>query len=139
MAYIFLGTYYNVSIWYKLSDKTHFGAIIAVFGMMITLVGSIALLPIVGVIASAWVALICYVVMVMMAYVLGQKYYPINYPKRAILLQIVLISGLLWLANALANPSLIWNMFTGVIIVIIYVVVTLSLEKKRFIQYGILR
>jgi O-antigen/teichoic acid export membrane protein len=139
MAYIFLGTYYNVSIWYKLSDKTHFGAIIAVVGMIITLVGSIVLLPIVGVIASAWVALICYVVMVIMAYVLGQQYYPINYPMRAILLQIGLITVLLWLANVFANPSLFWNMFTGTLIVMIYIVVTLSLEKKRFIQYGILR
>ncbi len=84
-AYIFLGLYYNVSIWYKLKDKTHLGALISIVGMVITLVMSILLLPSVGTIASAYAALACYVTMVVICYFLGRRYYPIDYPVGRIL------------------------------------------------------
>jgi len=60
-AYIFLGLYYNVSIWYKLKDKTYIGAYISILGAIVTIVVSILLLPKLGTIASAWAALSCYI------------------------------------------------------------------------------
>ncbi len=93
-AYIFLGLYYNVSIWYKLKDKTHIGAMISFAGVFSTIVISIMLLPIIGAIASAWAALVCYIIMVVIGYVVGQKYYPVVYPVKSIL-SYVLITAIL--------------------------------------------
>ncbi len=88
-AYLLLGLYYNISIWYKLSDKTTFGAYISLAGVALTLILSISLLPSIGYIASAWAALGCYSLMVILAYIFGQKHYPIKYPLTGIGLQIL--------------------------------------------------
>jgi len=84
-AYILLGLYYNVSIWYKLKDKTHIGAVISILGMVVTIAVSISILPKVGTIASAYAAVACYAFMVIMGYFIGQKYYPVEYPVSKIL------------------------------------------------------
>lgn len=84
-AYIFLGLYYNVSIWYKLKDKTHIGALISFVGIVVTIVLSIVLLPHFGAVVSAWAALACYIVMVVIGYLVGQRYYPVVYPVKSIL------------------------------------------------------
>lgn len=84
-AYIFLGLYYNVSIWYKLKDKTYIGALISFLGASITIVVSLVLLPKIGTVASAWAALACYISMVIVGYLVGQKYYPVQYPVKKIL------------------------------------------------------
>jgi O-antigen/teichoic acid export membrane protein len=79
VSFLFLGIYYNVSIWYKLADRTLWGAWIAGIGTVITIVLSYFLIRSMGVIGSAWTALACYLFMVFAAYFLGQKYYPIPY------------------------------------------------------------
>lgn len=79
VSFLLLGIYYNVSVWYKLADKTIFGAWIAGTGTAITIGLSFLLIPSMGVIGSAWTALACYFFMVVSAYLLGQKYYPIPY------------------------------------------------------------
>ncbi len=79
VSFLLLGIYYNVSVWYKLADKTIFGAWIAGIGTVITVGLSFVLIPAMGVIGSAWTALACYIFMVVTAYLLGQKYYPIPY------------------------------------------------------------
>ncbi|MEJ6692028.1 MAG: polysaccharide biosynthesis C-terminal domain-containing protein [Saprospiraceae bacterium] len=88
-AYFFLGLYYNVAIWFKLSDRTMVGAIISVFGAIITLVVSIYFLPRVGTIASAYAAVTTYAFMIVAGYLTGQKYYPIQYPIKKILTYVV--------------------------------------------------
>lgn len=85
MANLFLGIYYNLSIWYKLINKTLIGAYIAIFGAVITLVLNIALIPTMGYVGSAWATLICYVLMVVASYLLCQKHYPIPYNIKSML------------------------------------------------------
>jgi O-antigen/teichoic acid export membrane protein len=79
ISFLLLGVYYNVSAWYKLADKTLWGAWIAGIGTLITIALSFILIPRMGVIGSAWTALACYLFMVVSCYVLGQKYYPVPY------------------------------------------------------------
>lgn len=79
LSYLLLGIYYNVCAWYKLVDMTQWGAWIAGTGTIITVVLSFVLIPRMGVIGSAWTALACYLFMVIAAYLLGQKFYPIPY------------------------------------------------------------
>jgi O-antigen/teichoic acid export membrane protein len=104
-AYVFLGLYYNVSIWYKLKDKTHIGAFISFVGAFVTILVSILLIPKYGTIASAWAALACYITMVILGYFIGQRYYPVDYPVVRILgylfVTLILALGALYLRTVL--------------------------------------
>lgn len=84
-AYVFLGFYVNQSIWYKLSHKTNYGAYLAIFGAIITIVINFTFIPIYGYVAAAWATLICYAAMSVASYYLGQKHYPIPYQLKKIL------------------------------------------------------
>ncbi|MBN9294809.1 MAG: oligosaccharide flippase family protein [Flavobacteriia bacterium] len=79
IANIFLGIYYNQSIWYKLSGQTKFGAMIAIIGAVATIVLNIVFIPKYGYIACAWTTMVVYLVQMIISYFLGQKYYPIKY------------------------------------------------------------
>jgi len=109
-AYFFLGLYYNIAIWFKLSDKTMIGAFISIAGAIITLVVSIYFLPKVGTIASAYAAVITYAFMVFAGYMTGQKYYPIQYPIKKILayifVAIIMTLSLVWIRNTYGIASI---------------------------------
>lgn len=94
LANLFLGVVYNLSIWYKLGNLTRFGAIIAVCGAIITLAVNWIFVPTYSYMASAWATLAAYGGMMVLSYVLGQKYYPIKYNLRAILVYSLLTFGL---------------------------------------------
>jgi len=79
LANVFLGVYYNQSIWYKLSNKTKFGAYIAISGAILTIGINLIFIPIYGYWASAWATLIVYAFQMVLSYVLGQVHYPIPY------------------------------------------------------------
>ena len=85
LAKLFLGVYYNLSIWYKLTGKTMWGALITITGAVITIGMNIILIPlsseylIHGYLGSAYATLACYTVMMLLGYLIGQKYYPIKY------------------------------------------------------------
>lgn len=79
LANVFLGIYYNQSVWYKLTDRTRAGGTIAIIGAIITLVLLFALIPTMGYMGAAWTTLICYASMAVISYVWGQKHYPVPY------------------------------------------------------------
>lgn len=80
VANLCLGIYYNLSIWYKLTNKTLAGSYITIFGAVITLLINFAFIPQYGYVASAWATLICYASMMLVSYFFGQRNYPIPYP-----------------------------------------------------------
>lgn len=79
LANMFLGIYYNLSIWYKLSDNNKKGANISLMGAAITLVLNFIWIPVYGYTGSAWTTFICYFAMMVVCYLMGKKYYPIEY------------------------------------------------------------
>lgn len=79
---IFLGIYYNQSIWYKLSGQTKFGAFIAIGGASLTIIINLLFIPKYGYMACAWATMIVYGAQMVASYLLGQKYYPIKYNLR---------------------------------------------------------
>jgi O-antigen/teichoic acid export membrane protein len=85
MANLFLGVYYNLSIWYKLTSKTLWGAWLSVIGAVITLSLNFWWIPlspdhlIYGYLGSAWATFICYGAMMVLSYLIGQKYFPVPY------------------------------------------------------------
>lgn len=79
LANLFLGIFFNLSIWYKLTGKTIFGAYLALFGAAITLLLNFVLIPQIGFIGSALATLACYFSMAIASYFLGQKYFFVPY------------------------------------------------------------
>ena len=88
MANLFLGIFYNLSIWYKLTEQTRYGAYLAIFGAVITLALNILLIPRFDYMGSAWTTLACYTLMMVASYLLGQKYYHVNYNVKKIVFYI---------------------------------------------------
>ena len=86
IANVFLGIYYNLSIWYKLSHKTGYGALVSIMGAIITVVLNLVLIPLMGYYGAAWATLFCYLSMVVVSYIAGQKHYPIPYNLKRILI-----------------------------------------------------
>ena len=85
LANLFLGVYYNLSIWYKLTSKTIWGAWLAAIGAIVTLVLNFWWIPlgadhlIHGYLGSAWATFICYALMMVLSYLIGQHYFPVAY------------------------------------------------------------
>ena len=88
---IFLGIYYNLSIWYKLTNKNLHGAAITIAGAIITIVLNIILIPRLHYLGAAIATFCCYFFMMITSYVLGQKYYPVPYVKKKLIAYIVLV------------------------------------------------
>ena len=84
MAEIFMGIYFNLSFWYKLSDQTHWGAIISAIGAAVMIAVNVIFVPRYGFIACAWGGFAGYGTAMLLSYIIGQKKYPITYPIRRI-------------------------------------------------------
>ncbi|MDD3688044.1 MAG: polysaccharide biosynthesis C-terminal domain-containing protein, partial [Bacteroidales bacterium] len=79
LANLFLGIFFNFSIWYKLNDMTKYGAWLAIIGAFITIVLNVILIPAYGYVGSAWATLICYFLMTLLSFYWGQKFYRVPY------------------------------------------------------------
>lgn len=90
LAYLFLGIYHNLSVWYKVTDQTKFGAYISVLGALITLVINGVFITQYNYMASAVATLVAYFTMTLLSYYLGNKHYPIPYNLKKIVLYICL-------------------------------------------------
>ena len=88
-GYVCLGIYMNLSIWYRLSDQTKYGLYISMIGAFITIVFNFILIPKYSYMGSAWVSMLAYAIMMVISYVLGQKYYPIPYKLNRILIYLL--------------------------------------------------
>ena len=107
MALFFYGIYFNLSLWYKLSDKTIYGAYFGVFGMVITIALNFILVPRIGFMGAAIALTAGYGTMMLISYYFGQKFYPIAYPIGRIFLHF-LVAGVLVLAGSLLSIKLFY-------------------------------
>jgi len=80
LANLLLGVYVNLSVWYKLSDRTGLGAWVSLAGACLTIALNVLWIPHYGYLGSAWATLACYGFMVCVSWWLGQRYYPVAYP-----------------------------------------------------------
>jgi len=134
-AYLFLGVYFNLSVWFKLTDKTYFGTILAIGGAIITIGGNYLLIPVMGYLGSSWVTLICYFVMTVACYLIGQRYYPIPYRVRQDLLYIVLTIALVYSINTgIDIENAIVSFVVHQVILLAYLFVIFLLEHRQFRQ-----
>jgi len=100
LANLFLGVYYNISFWFKLSDKTQYGTLITMVGLTVTVLGNIGLIPVMGYMGCAVAFLASSFVMMALCYYLGERHYPVPYHVRSAVGYVLgagILIGLSWL------------------------------------------
>jgi len=138
-TYVFQGVYFNLSFWYKLTDETKWGAYFSLIGLAITLVIQIVGVPVIGYWASCGSSLICYLVIMLLSYFIGQKKAPIPYDLKRIGLYTVLTLALLAVYYAVRlNTSLnMWLLMAiGTVLIVLYLFI---LTRKDFLIQDVLR
>ncbi len=123
---LFLGIFYNLSIWYKLTDKTLYGACISITGALCTLILNWLLIPVLGYMGSAIATFASYLFMVIISFIWGSKHYVIPYQTLKIVAYVAL-AGLGIILNSQFQPSLL----TPIIITLMFLTLPFILEKKR--------
>ena len=136
-TYIFQGVYFNLSFWYKLTDKTQWGAYFSIIGVVITFALQAIFVPRIGYMASALSSTVCYLVIMLMSYFVGRKHLEIPYDLRRIgiytLLVVTLLAGYYALAHFL--PMNDWTkMGIGTILLIIYSVIFYRMDGQSLIK-----
>jgi len=132
LANLFLGVYYNLSIWYKLADKTIIGAYISIGGALLTITLLFALIPSTGYIGAAWATLIVYAGMMVASYLTGQKHYPIPYKVRSFFLYMILTLSIYLLGEMLNNiESEAWKYTWKSLLFAGFIALVFFLEKPR--------
>jgi len=131
LGYLFNGVYYNLTVWFKITDRTYFATIITITGAIITIIANYILIPIAGYMGSSWATLLCYFSMTAMCYFLGQKYYPIPYNVPKSVAYIIVTTLLAYGVNAIFIENQI--MATGFhgLVIISYLLVVYLIEKKH--------
>lgn len=132
LANLFLGIYFNLAVWYKLTDKTQYGMYISIVGAIVTIGFNYLMIPKIGFMASAWATLAAYGAMVFISYFLGKKHYPIPYPTNRIVLYLFLAVVLATISytNLVFKP----NYFVSTICVFVFLTVVFLLEKNDIKQ-----
>ena len=125
IANLFFGIYYNLSTWYKVTDRTKMGTVISWIGAALTIVLNLVLLKEYGFMVSAWVTLLAYFTMMVLSYLLGQKYYRIPYRVGKISLILVLLAVFSFVSYQLFNA----NIWVGNVLFLIFAGIVLYMEK----------
>jgi O-antigen/teichoic acid export membrane protein len=131
MANLCLGVYINLSIWYKLTDRTLMGALVSLAGAALTIVLNIWWIPLLGYIGSAWATLACYSSMAIVSYLLGQKYYPVDYDVKRVIGYIGLGVGLYFAHGQLLTISALQSWQLAGALMLIYVLITMLCEGRQ--------
>ena len=131
LANLFLGIYYNLSIWYKLNDKTRYGAYLAIFGASITIILNILLIPIIGYLGSAWATFICYFTMMTASYLLGRKHFKVPYNLKKIFLYSLVALSLFALSYIYTDVELWIKLLLNTILLLSFVIIVAIGEKIR--------
>ena len=133
MSYVFLGIYYNLAVWYKLTDKTRYGAYIMLLGAGITVAINLAFIPRYGYAACAWSMLVSYAAMMLLSYWLGQRHYPIPYPVRRIglyLAAVVVLYAAQWSVMQ-ATASVPVRMASGIVLLGVFGALVFRQERSE--------
>lgn len=136
LANVFLGIYYNQSIWYKLSGQTKFGAYISIGGALLTVLINVFFIPEYGYWACAWATLIVYAAQMVASYILGQRYYPIKYNVRKFGLYLGLSLLIFWLATLfdIENSYTRFVVHNGMICFFLFVVWSLDFRPQSTVK-----
>jgi len=134
LANMFLGIYYNLAIWYKLTHKTIAGAYITLIGAIITLIINYFFIPHYSYMACAWATFACYGSMMVVSYIWGQREYRIPYAWKKLSAYIIIVVLLFFLHRALIQTftNRIFNLSLATFLLLLYVWFVANIERKDF-------
>jgi O-antigen/teichoic acid export membrane protein len=130
LANFFLGIYTNLSVWYKLIDKTHVGAYISIVGAIITLVLNYLLIPTMSYYGSAIATIAAYGSMMTISYYFGNKYYPIPYDTNKILMYLLISIGF----STVSFYGFRENYYVGITLLLVFMYFIYHNEKELLIK-----
>lgn len=131
LANIFLGIYYNLSVWYKLTDKTIYGSYIAIAGAVITITLNLWLIPKIGYTGSAIATLTCYFSMAALSFIIGQKHYPIPYSIPKLSLYFALALSIFFINQYLDSEQFFITLTLRILMIISFIAVIAFIEFYR--------
>lgn len=133
LASFFLGIYHNLSVWYKVTDRTKFGAYISMIGAILTIIINVALIQYFSYVASAIATLVAYGTMMLLSFYFGRMYYPIPYNFR----KIIFYLGVSILFSIISFYIFDRNLFVGIPLLLIFLGLVYKMEidnlKKVFV------
>ncbi len=140
MGSVFLGIYYNLSVWYKLTNKNLYGAAITIAGAVITVLLNIWWIPHFGYTGSAWATFTCYAFMMIASYMLGQKHYKIPYAKKKLIAYLVLTTLVFFIHKGLGmlSNNIYFSVGTAFALLIGFFWFVATIEKKEFQQLPVI-
>lgn len=127
LAAFCLGIYHNLSVWYKITDNTKYGAYISSVGAVLTLAINYIFIPKIGYMASAWATLAAYSTMMVLSYYFGKKYYPVPYNLR----KIIFYGGLSILFAMLSFYVFNRNLIAGSVLLLVFLGLIYKLEGDQ--------
>ena len=131
LANLCLGVFFNLSIWYKLTEQTRFGTYLALWGAAVTLALNFWWIPRLGYMGAAWATLICYASMALWSYLLGQKHFPVPYDLKRLLGYPMLAVVLYACLSQLEGLAPAWELAAGNAMLAAFAVMVVLLERKR--------
>lgn len=122
LAELFSGIFFNLSLWYKLTDRTQWGVYFSLIGLVIIVALNVLFVPKFGYIACAWAAFACYFVMMFLSWLVGQKYYPIHYDLKSIGKYLLLALVLYGIAVSVPIENMLLRLGFRTILLFIYLI-----------------
>ena len=136
LGHIFLGIFYNLSVWYKITGMTRYGAWFSIVGTVIVLGVNFLLIPRIGFMGSAWANFSCYLVMMILSWAYGQKYYPIPY-RIDKFFEYLFLALLLWGVSTYLTPASIWpRLLINSLLFLSYIAFILYREPELWVLLG---
>ncbi|HZK07664.1 MAG TPA: oligosaccharide flippase family protein [Bacteroidales bacterium] len=134
MGNLFLGIFYNLSFWYKLTNRTIYGALLSIIGSGITITLNLTLIPSFGYYGSAWAAFFAYLTMMVLSYVLSRRSFPVPYENKRILLYLLLPVAIYLLSRYLPLEPGLLKYFINTLLLFVFVATVFYLERKSLLK-----
>ena len=131
IANMFYGIVFNLSIWFKLTDRTFSGTIISIVGASVTLICLFVLVPMIGYLGAAIAHLACYTVMMLVSYFWGQKVFPVPYQVGRIAFYMIFAIGLFLLSTLFGDFSLVLKLTLNTLLILVYFGTVFVVERKN--------
>lgn len=122
LAELFSGIFFNLSLWYKLTDRTQWGVYFSLVGLAIIVTLNVIFVPHFGYVACVWAAFVCYFVMMFLSWLVGQHYYPIPYNLKSIGKYLLLALVLFGISHVVVIEHIVLRLGFRTLLLMIYVV-----------------
>jgi O-antigen/teichoic acid export membrane protein len=133
-AELFMGIYFNLSFWYKLTDKTLWGALFSLTGCLLIVSLNIIFVPKYGYMACAYAGLVGYAVITILSYIIGQKKYPIKYDLKGISAYVIVAAGLYLTATFVDWENTVIRLSFRTVLLLIFVAFIVKKNYKSLIS-----